>query len=137
MIYGLNLRDISLLFWEERNIGDAAFHTCPEMFFFFFSLELIGVRFNAHCFACKTPLTRLSLLFLPRSVQFHSEEDILFTCPCCIISDSNPKVSKCDPLCHNPAKAFFFVICRFVQKIILHMIKTIWSHSIYVPRCTF
>ncbi len=112
MIYGLNLRDIS----GKKEISAMLHFILVLKLLFFASLELIGVRFNAHCFACKTPLTRLSLLFLPRSVQFHSEEDILFTCPCCIISDSNPKVSKCDPLCHNPAKVFFFCDLQICTK---------------------
>ncbi len=34
-------------------------------------------------------------------------------------------IYRCDPLCENPAKVKHFVICFFIQKIILHMVKNV------------
>ncbi len=42
-------------------------------------------------------------------------------------------VCVCDPLCENPAKVIFFVICFFLQKLLLHMVKTIlWKCNLYI-----
>ncbi len=41
---------------------------------------------------------------------------------------------KCDPLCENQAKVFFFLwFAVFYKKIILHMVKNIqWKWNLYI-----